>query len=153
MHDDRARPAPVGDRRRDAAGASEALAEFVQECRTALGMSQSEAARKASISKSTWQNVESGGGRAMRHLTAHAIARALGIDPNLLLRLRDGVTTLDEVRQSTRSREDILTTIGQYATWLRVDDLLAVEEAARVRAELRRLQSTDSREVAEPEDR
>lgn len=141
-----------GDRRRDTPTGSAALATFVRECRTALGLSQSEAARKSSISKSTWQNVEAGGGLAMRHLTAHAIARTLGVEPNVLLQLRDGVTTLDAARQTSRSREDVLTTIAQYATWLRIDDLLAVEEAARIRAELRRLQRTGGARHERPED-
>lgn len=133
---------PEHDRRHNGTTGSEALASFVRETRAALGLSQSEAARKASISKTTWQNVEAGGGLAMRQLTAHAIARTLGVDPNTLLRLRDGVTTLSEVRRVTRSREEILGMIAQYATWLRTDDLLAIEEAASIRAELRRLQRT-----------
>ena len=133
---------PRADRRRNGPPGSRALAEFVRETRAALGMSQTEAARKASISKTTWQNVEAGGGLAMRQLTAHAIARALGVDAALLLRLRDEVVSLEEVRRTTRSREEILQTIARHATWLRVDDLLAVEAAARIRAELRRLQRT-----------
>jgi transcriptional regulator with XRE-family HTH domain len=135
-------PTPHGERRHDRPTGAAALARFVRECRTVLGMSQSEAARKSGISKTTWQNVEGGGGLAMRHLTAVAIARTLGVESDVLLQLRDGVTTLDAVRQSTRSREEVMAAIAQYATWLRVDDLLVLEEAAQVRAELRRLQRT-----------
>ncbi len=141
MQDDRAIGADT-DRRRNGPTGGHALGVFVRETRAALGMSQTEAARKASISKTTWQNIEAGRGAAMRPLTTHAVARTLGLDATLLVQLRDGVTSLDHVRRTTRSREEVLAKITQYATWLRLDDLLAVEEAARIRAELRRLQRT-----------
>ena len=130
------------ERRADAIDGGEALARFVRECRAALGLSQAEAARKSAVSKTTWQKVESGQAVTARNATLHAVAKALGVEAHLLMQLRDEATTLDDVRRSARSREDILGTIAQYATWLRTEDLLAVEDAARVRAHLRRLQRT-----------
>jgi transcriptional regulator with XRE-family HTH domain len=118
----------------------DALGGFVRECREALGLTQEEASRAAGISKTTWQQLEWGEGARTRNLTLHKVARALHVAPAVLLDLREGVVDLAHARTQGRSRADVIEAILREFEWLRLSDLLAVEDHVQVRAELRRRQ-------------
>lgn len=118
-----------------------ALSAFVRATRESLGLSQSDAARLAGISKTTWQGIEAhASSTRTRNTTLHRTARALGVDGATLIALRDGDLRLEEARAEPRSREDIVDGILRRLDSLRESDLVAIEDNVRVRADLRRLQ-------------
>lgn len=118
----------------------ERLGEFIRQRRESMGLSQRDASERAQISKSTWQQLESGAGANARNLTLHAVASALEMDPRPLLDLRDDRIGVHDAAAFSRSREEIVESIRRGIELLRTDDVLALEEQVLVRVELRRLQ-------------
>lgn len=115
------------------------LGDFVRRTREALGLSQEEASRRAGISKSTWQKIEWGEGDRARSRTLNRIAEALRLDAEVVVGLRDGFVSLPDATVATRTRQGLITSINDLIEWLTDDDLAAVEESVKVRAELRRM--------------
>ena len=119
---------------------AEALATFVRQRREELRLTQEQASRRAGVSKSTWQQIESGDGGGARNLTLHAIATPLEVDAAVLFGLRAGEIGAADAGLYARPREAVLDSILRHCDALRLGDLYVVEEQVKVRAELRRLQ-------------
>lgn len=119
---------------------AEALATFVRHRRAELGLTQDQASRRAGISKSTWQQIESGEGGGARNLTLHAIATPLEVDATVLFGLRAGEIGAADAMLYARPRQAVLDSIMRRCEGLRLGDLYVIEEQVKVRAELRRRQ-------------
>lgn len=119
---------------------AEALATFVRQRREELRLTQEQASRRAGVSKSTWQQIESGEGGGARNLTLHAIATPLEVDATVLFGLRAGEIGAADAALYARPREAVLDSIMRHCDALRLSDLYVIEEQVKVRAELRRRQ-------------
>jgi transcriptional regulator with XRE-family HTH domain len=72
-------------------------ANIIEGLRARQGLTQAEACRRAGLPRATWSNVESGGAANPRPQTKLRVARALGVTPSSIWRVRPRPLHLEDV--------------------------------------------------------
>jgi transcriptional regulator with XRE-family HTH domain len=90
----------------------ESSAEVIRRLRLARGLSRAEACRVAGVSRATWSAVEAGASARPRPITNARIARALGVTPSGIWRLRPRPLHLEDV-EDPRWRAAVLATAAR----------------------------------------